>query len=75
MCRLDRRDLEVELGADLDSTWHVTAGDLAESRIRQVGVHAFQVGVIEGVEELAAQLELVPLGEADVLDGGEIPAL
>src|ERR1035437_6008952 len=70
-----KRSLEVELGADLDDARFVRTGDLPEVGVAQASVDATEVGVVEHVEVLTAQLEFEVPAQVHILDGGEIPLL
>ena len=54
LCRIESAELEVKLGADLDSTWDVRAGDLTEVTIAQARVDTAEIGVVECVEVFSA---------------------
>jgi hypothetical protein len=48
---------------------YVVEGWRADVAVRQPGI-----GVVQNIEQLGAELKLLPFGHANVLEGREIPA-
>lgn len=73
--RLTRYNLpsEVQLAAELNFTRIVGGGDLAVLIRSESCVDRVEVGVIEGVEELGAELKAETLADLVVLDRREVP--
>src|SRR5215469_180919 len=67
--------LEDELAAELDPARRVAARNLAKRAIVDRAVNVGEAFVVEGVEELAAELERNPFDDLHVLDGCEIPVV
>ena len=74
-CNLNQPVLEDELGANLNSARLVCARDLSEVLILHHRVHATEVGMVERVEVLTAQLEPEMLTDVRVLDRRQVPVL
>src|SRR6185503_3223406 len=84
-CSGNDAHLEDQLRADLDPAWCVTCCNLTKRAIGEALVYAAAAGsvtaartealVVEGIEELASQLERYPFGDPGVFDSCKIPVI
>jgi len=68
--------LEVQLQAELNVTRQVRAVQRAKClTVVNVGVHAIEIGVVEGVEEFAPELQPEAFRDVGILDEADVPDL
>ena len=58
--------LESKIASNLNKARAVLPSDLAEVSVGEIGIHGVEVGSIEDIEELKAELKINPLGDGRI---------